>query len=106
MHERAKAVEPAKDFLDDLPILVRAQMLAQHLNRAAHGRQRVLHFVREHGRQFADSNETRLVAQPVLQADPFGQVADDSGEHPLAADRELADRQMRRETCCRPCGGQ
>ena len=45
-----------------------SQARADHLNRAAHAGQRVLHFVGDHGRHLAEPREGGLLAQLLLDA--------------------------------------
>ena len=73
------------------------QARADHLDGAAHRGQRVLHFVRDHRRHFAEPRQRRGLAQPLLELGAARQVVQDAGEVLLAVDLHLADRQVHRE---------
>ena len=86
-------------------LVLRRQARANHLDGAAHRRQRVLDFVRDHRRHLAEPRQRRRFAQPLLELGAARQVVQDAGEVLLAVDLELADRQVQRETSGRRCAG-
>ena len=106
LHQLIERVDPRHDFLDDRRILaVLRQPRADDLNRAAHARQRVLHFVGDHRRHLAEPGQRRLFAQLLFDPHTRAQVVQNPGESSFAADRHLSHRQVQRKRACRRDAG-
>ena len=93
-----EAVDTRDDLGDDRGIAgLRRQARADHLHGAADGRQRVLDFVRDHRRHFAEPGQRRRFTQPLLELGAARQIVKDPGEVLFAVDLELADREVQRK---------
>ena len=98
LNQIVEPIDAGDDFLDDRGIVgARRQARANHLYRAAHRRERVLHFVRDHRRHLAEPGQRRRLAQLILELGAPRQIVQDAGEVLLAVDLELAHRQVQRE---------
>ena len=75
------------------------------LQRAADARDRVLHFVRDDRRHFAELRERLLLGQPLLERDAIAQIVKDAREAALAVARPSRRPTDARETSCRPSAG-
>ena len=91
------AIQAPQDFVHDFLVFLRFQVLAQDLNGAAHRGKRVLDLMRQHGGQFADSDEARLFPQSHLETHSFGQIANDARELRLTFEGQLRHRQVGRK---------
>ena len=69
----------------------------EDLNRSADPGERILHLVRDDGRHLPELGQRRLLADLLLHPHALAQVVEDAGELALAADRDLADRQVQRK---------
>ena len=98
LHHPVQRIKAADHFADNRSLRAAGgQPLADHLDRAAHAGEGVLHFMRDDRRHFAELDERGLLAQPLLELHARAEVVQHPGELALTLDEHLAHREVQRE---------